>query len=146
MFTTTFSVFIIVAFIVPVTIVSFKAHRILFNFHYATLEKDDTGDINFGFIFEAEAIQFLFIGLTFFVVSFIEAKFNKLDLRVVYKSKSKMEICSRFIIFYWSIFCLLSSVIILPSAENCESDDICTCKYDINKSQYGCNPNVTYYK
>ena len=146
MFITTFSVFIIVVFIVPVMVLSFKAHKLLFNFDYATLEEDNTGNINFGFVFQAEAIQFLFIGLTFFVLSFIEAKFNKLDLRVVYKSNSKMEICSRFIIFYWSIFCLLSSVIILPSAENCESDDICTCKYDINKSQYGCNPNVTYYK
>ena len=146
MFINTFSVFTIVAFIVPVMIVSFKAHRLLFNFDYATLEEDDTGDINFGFVFQAETIQFLFIGLTFCVLSVIEAKFNKLDLRVVYKSNSKMEICSRFIIFFWSIFCLLSSVTILPTAGNCESNDICTCKYDINKSKYGCNPNLTCYK
>ena len=108
------SLSIIVAFIVPVLVVSFESHKLLFNFDYTALEHDADGVIDFEFFFQAEAIHFFFIYFTFFVLSFIEAKYNKLDLRVVYKSNSKMEILSWFVIFFWGIFCLLSSVTVLP--------------------------------
>ena len=127
----------------PVLVVSFESHRLLFNFDYTALEHDGDGIIDLGFFFQAEAIQFFFIFLTFLVLSFIEAKYNKLDLRVVYKSNSKMEILSRFVIFFWGIFCLLSSVTVLPKVGNCEQDDICTCKYAMKKYRYGCNQNTT---
>ena len=138
--------FILAAFIVPVMVVSFQAHKVLFSFDYRSLEHDGNGAIDFGFLFKAEAIQFFFICLTFFVISFIEAKYNKLDLRVVYKSNSWMEIFSRFIIFLWCIFFLLSSETLLPGFENCDKDDICTSKFDINITQYGCHQNATIYK
>ena len=124
-------------------VVSFKTHRLLFNFDYTYLEDDETGNTNVGFIFKAEVIQLLFTCLTFLVLCFIEVRYNKLDIRVVYKSNSKMDTCSSFIIFFWSIFCLLWSVTLLPTTENCESDNICTCKYDIDKTLYGCNQNST---
>ena len=124
-------------------VVSFKTHRLLFNFDYTYLEDNETGNTNVSFIFKAEVIQLLFTCLTFLVLCFIEAKYSKLDIRVVYKSNSKMETCSSFIIFFWSIFCLLWSVTLLPTTENCESDDICTCKYYIDKTLYGCNQNST---
>lgn len=137
---------IIVAFIVPVMVASFQAHKLLFSFDYDTLEIDGQGAIDFTYFFQAEAIQLFFIFFTFFALSFIEAKYNKLDLRVVYKSNSWMEIFSRFIIFLWCIFFLLSSETLLPGFENCDKDDICTCKFDINKTQYGCHQNATIYK
>ena len=132
---------IIVAFIVPVMVASFQAHKLLFSFDYDALEIDGQGAIDFTYFFQAEAIQLFFICFTFFVLSFIEAKYNKLDLRVVYKSSSWMEICSRFIIFFWCLFFLLTSETLLPTAGFCEKDDICTCQFDINKTQYGCNRN-----
>ena len=134
---------IIVAFIVPVMVASFQAHKLLFSFDYDALEIDVQGAIDFTYFFEAEAIQLFFIFFTFFALSFIEAKYNKLDLRVVYKSSSWMEICSRFIIFFWCLFFLLTSETLLPTAGFCEKDDICTCEFDINKTQYGCNRNKT---
>ena len=134
---------IIVAFIVPVMVVSFQAHRLLFSFDYGALENDGQGVIDFAYFFQAEAIQLFFICFTFFALSFIEAKYNKLDLRVVYKSSSWMEICSRFIIFFWCLFFLLTSETLLPTAGFCDKDDICTCEFDINKTQYGCNRNKT---
>ena len=134
---------IIVAFIVPVMVASFQAHKLLFSFDYDALEIDGQGAIDFTYFFQAEAIQLFFICFTFFVLSFIEAKYNKLDLRVVYKSSSWMEICSRFIIFFWCLFFLLTSETLLPTAGFCEKDDICTCEFDINKTQYGCNRNKT---
>ena len=73
-------------------VVPFQDHRILFSFDYRSLEHDGNGAIDFGFLFKAEAIQFFFICFTFFVISYIEAKYNKVDLRVVYKSNSWMEI------------------------------------------------------
>ena len=124
-------------------VVSFKTHRLLFNFDYTYLEDNETGNTNVGFIFKAEVIQLLFTCLTFLVLCFIEARYNKLDIRVVYKSNNKMDTCSSFIIFFWSILCLLWSVTLLPTTENCESDNICTCKYDIDKTLYGCNQNST---
>lgn len=133
-----FFFYLVVAFIVPVMVVTFKTHRLLFNFDYTSLEQDN-GNINFEFFLKAEGIQFFFIFFTFFVLSFIEARYNKLDLRIVYRSSSKMEICSRFVIFLWCIFCLLSLVTLLPTIGNCGRDDICTCKFDINKTHYGCH-------
>ena len=141
-----FCLFILAAFIVPVMVVSFQAHKILFTFDYRSLEHNGNEAIDFGFLFKAEAIQFFFICLTFFVISFIEAKYNKLDLRVVYKSNSWMEIFSRFIIFLWCIFFLLSSETLLPGFGNCDKDDICTCKFDINKTQYWCHQNTSVCK
>ena len=137
--------FFLVACIVPVMVVSFKPHRLLFNFDYTSLKQDDNGHINFQFFFQAEGIQFFFICFTFFVSFFIETKYNKLNFRVVYETSSWMEICSRLIIFIWSAFLFLSSVTLLPRAENCHSDDICTCKFDINKANYGCDRNATHY-
>ena len=90
-------------------VVTFKTHKLLFNFDYTSLEQNN-GNIDFEFFLKAEGIQFFFIFFTFFVLSFIEARYNKLDLRIVYRSSSKMEICSRFAIFLWCIFCLLSLV------------------------------------
>ena len=126
-------------------VVSFQDHRILFSFDYRSLEHDGNGAIDFGFLFKAEAFQFFFICFTFFVISYIEAKYNKVDLRVVYKSNSWMEIFSRFIVFFCCVFFLLSSETLLPEFRNCDKDDICTCKFDINKTQYGCHKNTTHY-
>ena len=86
-----FYLFILAAFIVPIMVVSFQGHKMLFSFDYRSLEHDGNGAIDFKFLFKAEAIQFFFICLTFFVISFIEAKYNKLDLRVVYKSKVRWK-------------------------------------------------------
>ena len=119
-------------------VVTFKTHKLLFNFDYTSLEQSN-GNIDFEFFLKAEGIQFFFIFFTFFVLSFIEARYNKLDLRIVYRSSSKMEICSRFAIFLWCIFCLLSLVTLLPTVGNCDRDDICTCKFYINKTNYGCH-------
>ena len=94
------SLLITLTFIVPVMVVSFQAHRLLFSFDYSALEIDAQGVIDFAYFFQAEAIQLVFICFTFFVLSFIEVKYNKLDLRLVYKSSSYMEICSRFIFFF----------------------------------------------
>ena len=126
-------------------VVSFKPHRLLFNFDYTSLKQDDHGNIDFRVFFKAEGIQLFFICFTFFVISFIETRYNKLDIRVVYETNNWMEICSRSIIFLWSIFLFLSSVTLLPRVENCNSDDICTCNFDIDKANYGCNRNITLY-
>lgn len=126
-------------------VVSFKPHRLLFNFDYTSLKQDDHGSINFRFFFQAEGIQLFFICFLFLVISFIETRYNKLDFRVVYKTNNWMEICSELIIFLWSIFLFLSSVTLLPRAENCDSDDICTCKFDIDKANYRCNRNITLH-
>ena len=126
-------------------VVSFQDHKILFSFDYRSLEHNGNGAIDFGFLFKSEAIQFFFICFTFLVISYIEAKYNKLDLRVVYKSTSWVETFSRFIIFFWCIFFFLSSETLLPGFGNCDKDNICTCKFDINKSQYGCYQNTTHY-
>ena len=126
-------------------VISFQDHKILFSFDYRSLEHDGNGAIDFGFLLRAEAIQFLFICLTFLVIFCIEAKYNKLDLRAAYKSNSWMETFSQFIIFFWCIFFLLSSETLLPENRNCDKDDICTCKYDIDKTQYGCHQNTTHY-
>lgn len=127
-------------------VLSFIPHRLLFNFDYSSLEDDGNGTVDLSFFVKSQVIQLFFIFLTFAVIFFIEAKFNRLDLRSVYKSSSKMETCSRFIIFTWEILCLLSIVTLLPVVGSCENDDICTCKFHINKANYGCNDNATIYR
>ena len=124
-------------------VVSFQAHKLLFSFDYTSLEHDGHGVIDFAYFFQAEAVQLFFICFTFSVISFIEAKYNKLDLRAVYNSGSWMEIFSRFIVLFWCLFFLLSSETILPKIGFCDNDEICTCSFDINKTHYGCNRNVT---
>ena len=124
---------------------SFLPHGLLFNFDYDSLGGDGSGRIDLLFFVQSQVIQLFFIFFTFAVIFLIEAKFNRLDLRSVYKSSSKMEICSRFIIFTWEILCLLSIVTLLPVIGSCEKDDICTCKFHINNASYGCSNNATIY-
>ena len=124
---------------------SFQPHALLFNFDYDSLGGDGSGTIDLLFFVQSQVIQLFFIFFTFAVIFLIEAKFNRLDLRSVYKSSSKMEIRSRFIIFIWEILCLLSIVTLLPVIGSCEKDDICTCKFHINKASYGCSNNATIY-
>ena len=136
---------ILVFFIVSVMVFSFQPHALLFNFDYDSLGGDGSGTIDLLFFVQSQVIQLFFIFFTFAVIFLIEAKFNRLDLRSVYKSSSKMEIRSRFIIFIWEILCLLSIVTLLPVIGSCEKDDICTCKFHINKASYGCSNNATIY-
>lgn len=136
---------ILVFFIVSVMVFSFQPHALLFNFDYDSLGGDGSGTIDLLFFVQSQVIQLFFIFFTFAVIFLTEAKFNRLDLRSVYKSSSKMEIRSRFIIFIWEILCLLSIVTLLPVIGSCEKDDICTCKFHINKASYGCSNNATIY-
>lgn len=124
-------------------VVSFQAHQLLFSFDYRSLEHHGHGVIDFAYFFQAEGIQLFFICFTFCVIFFIEAKYNKLDLRIVYKSGSWMEIFSRFIVLFWCLFFLLSSETILPRIGYCDNDEICTCNFGISKTQYGCSRNIT---
>ena len=78
------------------------------------------------------------IQLSFLLASFIEAKFNRVDLRLSYKLRGWLMEVSQIAIYMYGILICLLSVRILPNYFQCSQDDICKCKLKINKRDYGC--------
>ena len=68
----------------------------------------------------------------------IEAKFNRLDLRVVYQRIGILQQVSQVLIYLWGMFLLLSSVRMMPNYFQCKRDNICFCNFNINKETYRC--------
>ncbi|XP_057312904.1 uncharacterized protein LOC130654358 [Hydractinia symbiolongicarpus] len=129
---------LVTAFTVPVLVVSFRQHRTLFNFDYDYLA-DDAGNINMDFFVKQEAIQLLFLFLSFIAVTYIEARFNRLDLRILYRNHSWLQESSQFVIYIWGVYLCLSSVRLLPNYFQCSSNDICHCNVNINRKLHGCD-------
>ena len=85
-----------------------------------------------------EVIQLSFLLATFIAISFIEAKFNRVDLRISYKRRGWLMEVSQIAIYMGGILLCLLSVRVLPNYFQCSQDDICTCKLKINKRDHGC--------
>ena len=127
------------AVVVPFVMATFNKHRTLFYFMDNSFQLEG-GGLNYHYIVQQGLIQIFFVFLTMVLITMLEAKYNRVNLKEIYIQKTFLEYVSQTLIQFWSVLLLLSSVRMTTNYLQCTSiDDICTCRVtDIDLTMYGC--------
>lgn len=124
--------------VTPILLVLFMPHRLLYRFDDQLFVSSD-GNLEMVPFVVQFFIQIVFLLITYVFIVFIEARFNGVDLRYALARRNVLQEVSQVIIYVWGMLQILSAVRVVPNFFQCDSPDICSCSFNINKTQYGCS-------
>eukprot|EP00111_Clytia_hemisphaerica_P007515 TCONS_00021835-protein len=123
--------------IVPAILATSNKHSSLYSFQDKSFLNSD-GTHNYIYILQQEAIQISLVFISIIIVTYIEAKFNRVNLTAVVKRKSYAQYISETLIYLWGILLFLSSVKTTPNYLQCDDMTVCNCDWQIDATKYGC--------
>ena len=123
--------------IVPGILAAFNKHSTLYSFQDKSFLNSD-GTLDYIYILQQEAIQVSLVFISIVIVTYIEAKFNRVNLTAVVKRKSYAQYISETLIYLWGILLFLSSVKTTPNYLQCVNMTVCHCDWQIDVTKYGC--------
>ena len=126
--------------IVPVVMATFKKHYAIYTFRDNSFFGTD-GNLNITYIIQQEVIQISLVFMVVIILTFMEAKFNRVNLNVVLKRKTKTQYLSEALINLWAVLLFLSSVKTTPNYLQCSDMTMCNCRFTADQdvtTKYGC--------
>ena len=124
--------------VTPILLVFFKPHRLLYRFDDQLFVSSD-GNLEMVPFAAQFLIQIVFLSITYVFIVFIEARFNGVDLRYALAQRNILQEVSQVVIYIWGMLQILSAVRVIPNFFQCDSANICSCRFNINKTEYGCS-------
>jgi len=116
---------------------TFSRYSALFYFDDTSFLSQD-GTLDYIYIIQQEAIQISLVFVSIVIVTFVEAKFNRVNLTSVIRNTSLLQYVSQTLIYLWGVLLFLSSVKTTPNYFQCEDMTVCHCNLKIPTDKYGC--------
>ena len=119
---------------------TFKKHSAIYTFHDDSFLGSD-GNLNITYIIQQEVIQISLVFIVVIILTYMEARFNRVNLSVVFKKKSKTQYLSEALINLWAVLLFLSSVKTTPNYLQCDDMTMCNCRFTADQdvvTKYGC--------
>ena len=123
--------------IVPVAMATSARYSALYYFGDTSFILQD-GTLDYVYILQQEAIQISLVFVSIFVVTFVEARFNRVNLTSVVRNTSLVQYVSQTLIYLWGVLLFFSSVKTTPNYFQCDDMTVCHCNFRIPIEKYGC--------
>eukprot|EP00111_Clytia_hemisphaerica_P005263 TCONS_00015193-protein len=124
--------------VTPILLVFFRPHRLLFRFDDDLFINTKSGLFEPGLFYAQFFIQIGFLFITYVFIVFIEGRFNGVHLRYAFAQRNLLQEISQIVIYLWGMLQILSAVRVIPNYFQCDTSNICSCHFNINKTEYGC--------